>query len=133
MQEPLTKGREHNWDPQYVLDQATVFVQLMRANYPGIQLVSIEAYPYLSASSIQYWIEGLNLQCQSAGVQPPDYFELDHFWSLPYGQWTWGDIRDIQTWAQTYFGGFGVIFITDPPDDTNNLHWYAGVNTQGSM
>jgi hypothetical protein len=108
MQEPLTVGRQYGWAQDDIVNQTVIFIQALRANFPGIHVVSVEAYPYNSGSLLTWWIPALTNACVAAGVQPPEGFEVDH--DLNASGTIWSDVSAIRDQAHAQGWYFGYIF-----------------------
>lgn len=97
MDEPLVASREMGYSDAYGAQQTANWIALVRQKYPGVKIVDIEPYPAISASDLVFWMTNLRTACLALGVAPPETFELDHNWVVPYGEWTWGTLRTCAT------------------------------------
>lgn len=134
LQEPLTDGREYNWPQDDIVNETVTFMALVQQSFPGIAVTSIEAYPYNSASLLEWWMPALYNACVAAGVQPPDKFELDQevaYWNSPYTQY---DIGVMTNSAHQLGWGFGIImtsvFNPPPPSD---VQYYSELLYRGQL
>jgi hypothetical protein len=79
LQEPLSIGRmAGGWSVEDIEYETATFISLVRSNFTGIEITSVEAYPYNSAALLNEWMSGLTSACQDLGTQPPDQLEIDH-------------------------------------------------------
>src|SRR5262249_9069611 len=79
MDEPYGANIDLHLDDNYVVNQAAIFITLLRSNFM-VEIADIEPYPIYSAAKLLWWVQALSAACAAAGVQPPDSFELDHDW-----------------------------------------------------
>jgi hypothetical protein len=125
-QEPLTYAKQINWSREDAVNQTVSFMALVRQNYPALPIAftSVEAYPYLSAADLNWWIAALNSVSQGAGIPPPDYFEIDY---NPHESGSsWEDIRAIQNQSHATGWKFSFIFIGDECSDDTTC-WFGPV------
>jgi hypothetical protein len=131
MQEPLTTATYYaQWNQNDVVNQVLVFLQLMRAYFPSVKVTLIEAYPFNSGPTLNWFMAAVTAGAQSIGIQPPDEFELD--WD-PYAPgWSYTDIGSMFTQAHSVGWTFAVIFTGGPCGGcTDDGIWYAGVMEKG--
>jgi len=127
MQEPLTVGRYAGWGQDDIVNQTVIFMSYLRGNYAGVQITSVEAYPYNSASLLNWWMRALTNACVAAGVAPPDQFEVDHDQNAP--GWSWSEIPTMRDQAHALGWSFGYIFGSPVPPYQQS--WAANAFQQG--
>jgi hypothetical protein len=112
MQEPLTEAHKNGCggcNDGDVVNYVVTYLSWLRSDFPGIQVSSIEAFPYISLSNLNWWIAALDAACEGAGVIPPDAFEIDHNMN-ENAPWSWSDISSIISTAHSAGWVAGYIF-----------------------
>lgn len=109
LQEPLSTARFYaGWTLPQVVSETVGYLQLLHANFPGVEVTLVEAYPYNSAALLRLLITSLHNACINAGVPPPRYFELDH--DINAAGWSWSEIPTIRDEARARGWDFAYIF-----------------------
>lgn len=126
MQEPLTKGRMAYWSDPDIVNNTVTYMALTRDYYPDITFVSVEAYPYNSADSLNWWMRALTVSCTGAGVTPPVGFETDH--DAGDGRSRWSDLIRMRDQAHALGWTYGYIFGSPVQVQPN---WASNVFYQG--
>jgi hypothetical protein len=129
MDEPLTKGRAAGQNQNDIVNHTVIFIQLMRAYFPSVAITSIEAYPYNSASLLNWWMTAVRNASNTAGVAPPDEFELDHD---PNILWSWNDIFSMRNHANSLGWGFAYIFCSQTTNPATDQIWHDQVIGRGN-
>ena len=134
--EPFT-----NWDlyhrgtmtEQQAVEETVAWMQLVRAKYPHIQLVEIEAYPEVQASSLIWWVRELNKVCAANSVPIIDFFQIDHDWNRAGGFVSHvKEIRDAAR-AQGIPFGLNIWAANKSGEDALETDWHTGVIQQAQM
>lgn len=128
MQEPLTVSHQYPWSGNDgdVVNQVVTFLTYLRSDFPGIQVSSVEAFPFISKATLQWWIAALTAASNGAGVAPPDAFEIDH--DLNANGWGWPDIAALIGTARS--NGWVAGYIFGSPRRPNHT-WGSTALSQG--
>jgi hypothetical protein len=127
IQEPLTVARYAGRAPEDAVNETVIFLTRLRANYT-VQVSSIEAYPFNTASLVNWWMSTLKDACVAGGVEPPDAFELDH--DRGASGWSWNDVISMLNQAHAIGWDFGYIFGSPVAPAPN---WYNSVLSVGPV
>jgi hypothetical protein len=115
MDEPPRAVMDFEWfganqgNRSYAVTKTADWIQLARANFPGVGIVDVEPYPDLSASRLTSWISALRNECAARGIACPDVFELDH--DILDSRGSASEIRDVLVPAAHNAGqAFSIIY-----------------------
>ncbi len=123
LQEPLTVGRMAGWQPNDIVNQTVIFMQLIRQSYTNIEFTSVEAYPYNSASLLNWWMVAVRNTCVDVGIPAPTAFEVDHDTNAGG---TFSDLISMRDQAHAVGYSFNYIFGSPvPPGGAENWHTHA--------
>ncbi len=116
MDEPLVASRNASGNDGDAVNEVVTWLWYMQYYFPSIAISDIEAFPFISALDLQWWMAALASACGTAGVACPDTFEVDHDRSDI--NWTWSSISAIEGYAHYNNMDFGYI-LGSPATQTN--------------
>lgn len=136
MDEPYHAARIHRAQLQYsdndAINQVLIWMRLVRAAYPHVQLLEVEPHPAIPVADLNWWQRALHAACAATGIPVVDFFVLDHDWRAP--GWTFSGVRQIQAQSKALGIPFGVLFwASDRKTSTWDADWAAGLMQQGRM
>ena len=82
LDEPLVCAKEHiNKTFDYAVIETANFIELVRKEYPDIQIGDVESYPGLSIEENLAWIDALQAELSKRNVKALDFYTIDMDWT----------------------------------------------------
>lgn len=113
--EARTHAAQKGWSSADAVRETVDWIELVRIYYPGKKIHAIEAYPYLSSSTINSFVNSVNSDAVARGVTGFDAIEIDHGWYGHDGPWSASALNSIRTNAHSQGMDFELIFFGGCP------------------
>jgi hypothetical protein len=115
LQEPLTTSLNYHtgWAQNDIVNHTVIFMQLVRGNYPSLQVAFTltESYPVNSAATLNGFMAAVNATSTGVGIPAPDYFELDLNSTGADGPYSLTDVQAMINQAHAMGWNYSHIFI----------------------
>lgn len=133
MDEPFHKARHFGIATDLeAVEQVADWIRLVRENYPGIAIGSIEPYPTVSLPDLQWWITNLDAKLAELGVAGIDFFCLDADWRRFSNDGSWRQVKELETFCKARGLPFSLIYwAAEAPESVRDDLWRIQVLYQG--